>query len=455
MHERQGQETQERKPAPQPVTTPTDDRGLLDLQRTAGNAAVAAAMSTDAVWRPPPDFVIEDRGSCATGEDVALTLGAWANNVYGQANALTGERADAVRTVANAARDMSVDFAPKASLTQQDIGVLTAFATTATGLVQARIREAAQEFASALVLPDIDETKNNDLLADLAEQAHLAFIDTSAQDKLGQLIGLIKQAKAANDQVKEYAGKVEKVSKQLQILQGAVKIGQLAKELQELNKRLGEQIEEAKKSVELAREIATVLGVDNTSNGTEMMQGIRQFQAAFGLVDRVIGSPLGEAVPIFGDLWKKWYKPMVDACFKQLAIIAKYDEAEKRNEAIFETMTNGPRNAGGAPIITEELMKKNYFPGGQPVFDYVHAVRGERPAVMTEEVRKYFIDRQDQFNIKEDDGNQIKVESFSLFDTGTWHFKENRKSNLESWIAKNIDKVWALLYGENGRYIGY
>jgi hypothetical protein len=446
MHERQGQDAQERKPAPQPVTTPTDYRGLL----AAGNAAVAAALTT---WQPPSGFLLEGQGPCNTGEQVMLTLGTWANNVYSQANTLDGEPADAVRRVANAARDMGVEFSTKPSLTPKDVDVLVAFATTATDLVQSRIREAAAKFASELKLPDIDDTKNDNLLGDLAEQAHLAYINDSAKDQLGKILGLIKQAKAANDQVKDYAGKVEKVSKQLQILQGAVKIGQLAKEVQELNKRLGEQIEQAKKSVELAREIATALGVDNTSNGTEMMAGIRQFQAAFDLVDRVIGSPLGEAVPVFGPLWTKWYKPMVNACFKELAKIAKYDEASGRNDRIFETMNNGPRNPSGTPIISEP--QKNYFPGGQAVFDYVHSVRGGRPAVMTEEARKYFISQQDKLNINEDAGNQITVESFSLFDTGTWHFKENRKSNLETWIAKNIEKVWALLYGENGRYIGY
>ena len=40
----------------------------------------------------------------------------------------------------------------------------------------------------------------------------------------------------------------------------------------------------------------------------------------------------GKAVPLFGELWSKWYKPMIDACVKGLRVLARYEERQGREE---------------------------------------------------------------------------------------------------------------------------
>jgi hypothetical protein len=81
-----------------------------------------------------------------------------------------------------------------------------------------------------------------------------------------------------------------------------------------------------------------VLGaITSTANGTAMMTGIKQFSAGIDLVDKVIGT-FGKAVPLFGDLWSKAYKPMIDACVKGLGVIARAEELRGREFEVLDLM---------------------------------------------------------------------------------------------------------------------
>ena len=97
-----------------------------------------------------------------------------------------------------------------------------------------------------------------------------------------------------------------------------------------------------------------------------MMKGVAQFAAGMDLLDKVIGK-WGKAVPVFGDLWSKWYKPMVDAAIKGLTKIAGLMEIKDREQVVGEWMiddsSGANRDANGAPVHPQAVPGEGRVPG--------------------------------------------------------------------------------------------
>lgn len=366
--------------------------------------------------------------------------------MHEQANSLDDAAAEGLRGWARQVTAQADKYAAKPALAADDPKFLNAFLDRAGQMARKEIAAAAERALAAIEIPTTTATDGmwERIKEDMDEKAHQAYIGTN-QDQLGKVLGMIAKTEAISGQVKEYTGKVQEVTKQLGALKAAAKIGELAKSIQELNAKFAEQVGEAKKTISLIREIATAAGIDNTSNGTAMMEGVNAFSAGIGLVDKLMGSSLGKAVPVFGDLWNKWYKPMVDACIKSLKIIASSDERQGRSLVVVEFLTNGAKMPNGAPKLGKYEESQNYFPGGQSVLTYLYGVRTGNQVALDDQTKTFFLQRTDIFNVNEEKSKLHK---------GEWHlFSKNEEDNVASWIAAHIDKVWAMLYGDLGRYI--
>jgi hypothetical protein len=438
-------------PAKRPAEPPTGPK-LLDLQRKAGNAAVTALVQRDTptatavVWKIPTDLLLPGLSpEASTGDEVHSIISFASLQLQEQANSLDDTAAESLRGMARQMTAEAGKFAGKPTLDAGDPKYLTNYLNMAGQLAQREVAAAVERAVSTLEIPDgKDDGMWQRIQEDLDEKAHQAYISTN-QDQLGKVLGMIKKTEEISGQIKEYTSKVQEVTKHLSSLKAVAKVGEMAKSIGELNAKFAAQVAEAKKTVDLIRQIATAAGVDNTSNGTAMMQGVNAFEAGIGLVDKVIGSSLGKAVPVFGDLWNKWYKPMVDACIKSLKIIAGTDERQGRELIVVNFLTRGEKMPNGAPKLGKYEESQNYFPGGQQVLTYLYGVRSGNRVPLDDATKKFFLARTDIFNVNE--------KTDQLHD-GEWHlFSANKQDNVSGWIAAHIDKVWAMLYGDLGRYI--
>jgi hypothetical protein len=424
---------------------------LLKLQRQAGNSAVTTLVQRDTatavVWKIPADLLLPGLSPEAhSGDEAAAILNFAALQLHEQANSLDDVAGEQLHGMGRQLASEAGKFTGKPALAAGDPKYLTNYLNMAGTLAQRTVAAAAERALAAIEIPTTTATDGmrERLKEDMDEKAHQAYIGTN-QDQLGKVLGMIAKTEAISGQVKEYTGKVQEVTKHLGALKTAAKIGDLAKSIQELNAKFAEQVAEAKSTVSLIREIATATGIDNTSNGTAMMEGVNAFQAGIGLVDKLMGTTLGKAVPVFGDLWNKWYKPMVDACIKSLKIIAGTDERQGRSLIVVEFLTNGAKMPNGAPKLGKYEESQNYFPGGQSVLTYLYGVRTGNRVPLDDHTKTFFLQRTDIFNVSEEKDKLHK---------GEWHlFSKNEDDNVASWVAAHIDKVWAMLYGDLGRYI--
>lgn len=466
---------------------------VIDLQRSAGNAAVTVALTqpvpvmqagpaieagpatrTDVpvqtdptpgapgattgtvTWIAPAEVTLFGQPvPCTDKEQVAAVLRALAIQLREQGGALDTDAETALLGMADKVDAEVAKYAVGGALEAGDPAYLTGYVDLARSLASQQLEAAVSRFVSQLSFPAWDQEGYQKVIDDLNEQSHLAFI-ASNQDALATIVDTVTKAKDLNGKIGGYTEKVESVKKQIGDVKGLTKIFDMSKKIQDLNKAFGEQVDEAKKVVDVVHDIAILTGVTGTSNGTTMMEGINQFEATMRLLDKTVGK-FGKAVPVFGDLWTKWYKPMTDACIAALKKIAKYDEREGRELEIAGMMIaqgdgSVVRDGNGAPVLTPAAIAGGYFPGGQAVFSYVYGVRQGATPALTAEVRDFFLDRKDLFNVQEDEQEKVKEGDWSLFSPSSW-FRSGRKNNVGAWVASHIDKVWGVLYGDIGRFI--
>jgi hypothetical protein len=258
-----------------------------------------------------------------------------------------------------------------------------------------------------------------------------------------------------NSRAGRYSGKIVTLSERVEAMKSSG-VADRAKQLKEFSKDLDERIGEVKEILEITNDIATIAGAQGHPDGTAMMQGIDQFAAGIDIVDKTIGK-LGKSVPLFNDLWSKWYKPMVDACIKGLMKLAGLMEVKDRDDVIATWMTEngGQRDSYGSPVIPPSYLAKGIFPGGQAVFSYLHCYRGGRPAPpMSEAVKVFFLERQDIMNEMSSDKGGELTSDWKLFSPSTWS-TSGRETNLATWLPNHWQTVWSMFYGRYASYIPY
>jgi hypothetical protein len=463
------------KQPPAPTTgVPDGEHWVLGLQRRAGNAAVTALLdrgpaapvrrapdiATAASFTVPAslsgaeqDQVVTDRDSCRRAL-LLVSLG-----LDERAGDLDPAGEAALHNMARLTRAEAAKLAGPGPLAAADAGYLNGFlALTASGekqAFQAAVQRLLDLFEQAEPTP-ADRAQLEALEDDLAEALHQRFI-AHEEDELRKLVDLTGKVKSWNAKVGEYAGKVADHAKHAGDIRGVDDVAARAKQLKELSKSLGEKLGTAKEILEVANDLATIAGAQGRPDGTAMMQGIGQFAAGIDLVDKSMGR-FAKAVPLLGELWSKYYKPLVDGCIKGLTKLAGIMEVKDRSDVVAmwnidETGGMLERDANGAPIIPKLYVAKGIFPGGQPVFSYLWCLREGRDAPpMSEAVKVFFLDRRDIMNQIASTKSDELSSDWQLFSPSTWG-SSGRATNLETWLPGHWQTVWSMLYGEYGRWV--
>ena len=152
-------------------------------------------------------------------------------------------------------------------------------------------------------------------------------------------------------------------------------------------------------------------------------------------------------MPVFGDLWSQWYKPMVEACIKGLTKLAGLMESKDRELVIGIWNVEGggvARDPNGAPVIPPQYIAKGDFPGGQPVFSYMWCLReGRQPPAMDDAVHDFFYKNRNLLNAANGGKDELDY-NFHLF-------AKNRLIGLDGWLSRHWSDVWSMLYGRYAR----
>jgi hypothetical protein len=397
------------------------------------------------------DLVVGDRAEASTAL-MAVALG-----LEDRATALDDQGEASLRSMAKTTRTEAAKLTAPGPLSQSEAGYLNGFLTLATSTEQMAVEQAVGRFVAMFQTAKPtkeDQERIEHLEDDLAETLHQRYIGHQ-DDQIKKLVELTEKVKSWSDKVSEYSGKIGELSDKLEGVRKIATVAEQAKKLKEFTKDLGEKLDEAKEIGEIANDVATIAGVQGHPDGTAMMQAIDGFAAGIDLVNKTMDK-FGKAVPLFNELWDKWYKPMVDACIKGLVKLAGLLEVQQREDAVAMwqvQQTDGTlkRDANGAPIIEPDYIRLNIFPGGQAVFAYLYCLReGRQPPPMSDDVKEYFLSRRDIMN-EVDTDNQL-TSDWRFLSPSTWSLK-GRETNLVSWLAGHWGIVWSMLYGEYGRAV--
>jgi hypothetical protein len=450
---------------------PIDPRQIAALQGVVGNrttsALVVARQPAPAPATPAPaaapagliqrytvpgEFTLSGGGTVITdrpGANAALRTLAFLLTSRGEELDAEGERM--FLGMAKTVQAEADKYTGEGELTEEDAGKLGSFLDVVRWTASAAFQSAMTRTADKISSLFATGNELDSALEDLDEAAHLQFIAQN-QDELGKVLAAITRANDLASKIKDYAGKATKLKDYTSGLGAFDGLAKMAEKLKSGSGQVSDLLGKAKDIMTTARNIGTLAGVANTSNGTAMMQSIGQFEAAIGLVDKTVGK-FGKEVPVFGDLWSKWYKPMTDACIKSLKVIAKAEEREGRMSEVAEWLMNpeSPRDPCGAPLIGAWAELNRYFPGGQPVLNYLYVLRHGGAPAMNDTVRDYFLDRTDLFNAG---GGEDKLEEseWKLLSPETW-WRSGRANNVATWLRANVNMVWGVLYGDVGHYI--
>ncbi|MBW4437439.1 MAG: hypothetical protein KME04_09915 [Pleurocapsa minor GSE-CHR-MK-17-07R] len=329
---------------------------------------------------------------------------------------------------------------PTASLTVDDIGQLSivgGYASTAyeTGLntLRVRLRNEVQPLTQAPDLSGLNVIKSH-----VAERLHSAFNNGGSSSSVAQL-------RSTMEAIDGYRGHVDRVISWGTTLTSLFSAGSRASEfmtsLGERSATLRTGVERLTQVVTTADALRTLLGSTDTG---EAQEGIARFRASLDLID--VGMSFASAVPLMGALWSNYYAPMTRAILNGLQRIYDARDREGRETALYEWMTGDSRPSDRAPIISAAV--RSFFPGGQPVLNFMYAVVNNLDPEVTPSVERYFVDNAGRFNAGLESSARLGTESDSTwYDPTTWGSAE-RAPGLLRWVRQNKNTVWAQLYGD-------
>jgi hypothetical protein len=286
-----------------------------------------------------------------------------------------------------------------------------------------------------------------------AALAQMSFADTSDMDKLqenldeemrkaflqGTDTSRISQIKSAIGAIKEYKGHADKVAGWAKDANSVLKSAKLKEFLETFGKRskqLDTGLKYVGKVLDAAKFIDGLLGDQGPGQSSN---DIAKFETSIKGIDVVMG--FASAIPGLGQLWTYYYKPLTEACIKHLKYILRLQDEQKRDLTMAGWVTDEKkgRGPGNVPIIPPPLMSA--FPGGQSVLNYMYLLINSGEATMTPEVETFFITHKDLFNAGAEKKDEIDTHK------EWWIFGKTTSPNLISWITRNANTVWAMLYG--------
>jgi hypothetical protein len=317
------------------------------------------------------------------------------------------------------------------ALTQDDVNKLeiaSGFAKTAADSGRQAISGLISTALAQISIADTSDMDN--LQENLDEEMRKAFLqgtDTSRISQIKSAIGAIKEYKGHAEKVAGWATKANILLKSTKLKEFLEAFGKRSKQLDTGLKYVGNVLDAAK----------FIDGLLGDQGPGQSSNDIAKFETSIKGIDFAMG--FASAVPGLGQLWTYYYKPLTEACIKHLKYILRLQDEQKRDLTMVGWMTDEKkgRGPGGVPIIPPSLMSA--FPGGQSVLNYMYLLVNGGAATMTPEVETFFVTHKDLFNAGAEKKDEIDTE---------WHFfRKTTSPNLVNWIPRNVNTVWAMLYG--------
>lgn len=408
---------------------------------TDADTESVAAATTPQTWTVP-DIFDDLEHTASTRRDAALACLLMADRLSRLQRVLgEGDGAALIRNTLPSLHDMPATLNavedPDATLTGDDVVRLMiagSFASSAyeTGLNTLRTR-LNDQFRPVTRPPDF--TGLNSVKEQLAERLHSAFNNGTSDSDMQRM-------RETMETIDGYRGHVDRFISWTGTVTGLFSRTRRASEFLE---SIGERAAPLSTGIERLTQIVTAADALNRLMGSastgEAQEGIASFRATLDLID--IGMSFATAVPLLSSLWSNYYSPMTRAILTGLERIYDAADLQARQITMIQWMQR-PRPSDEAPIIPGSLM--SYFPGGQPVLDFMYAVVNDLDPEVTPAVEQYFIQNIDRFNAGLETG-QLETESDSTwYDPRTWG-SADRAPGLLRWVRGQQDVVWAQLYG--------
>jgi len=404
--------------------------GHLLLQRQGGGQPTPAPATAKIIWQMPFDLgPASDRGTARAG------LVVMADQLNSLRDFLSAEEVVQLKGALKGINDERVALAGNGPLTSADVTDLNIITVLVKASYNQKYESAKNRMKAALAQIFARDTSVEEEAA--AEALHIAFIEGAGEDRIGALKETVSSLKAYSEKSKKVAEWAKKAASAIDAAKTVEAMEKVIKGAEGVGKAIGH----IQNFLTVARSFATIAGFDNQKAG-EMQNDINKFQATIDAIDVVM--TFAKAVPLLGTLWSSYYKPLTDACIKGLAKIARLLDKPRRELALVEWMMD-PRPAGQTPIIPKGLDR--FFPGGQPILDFMYPLLNEGTPVVTSTVEQFFLSYLKQMNVGQPEGEKLEKESQShWYNPFTWGTPA-KAPNLMEWAEKNKDMVWAMLYG--------
>lgn len=410
--------------------------GAKTLQRDGPNggaaapsapAAAPAAAVPPASWRMPFDL-----GSVSTHEQARENL---FQVTVGLVNLMpnSGEPRDQeLSDLADELRSWAEQFQSPGPITASEARSLNGFTADYERVYNARMADTRARIRAgldSLDSPPPDTTATEQLLA---EELHNAFVE-GAQDRVGAIRQSLERLAAYTErinQVATWAGRAKAVLGEVRFLNQLERLG-----------TVHSIVEKVQNVATAARALATISGLDNQAAGGDQ-NDLNRFEAAIDLID--VAMPLASGVPLVGQLWSSYYAPVTRACIRLLRQIARASDLQGRQLALldwWDRRTPGDR----PPRISPEL--ERYFPGGQPVLDFMYPLVNDGDARVSSAVEQFFLQHRSMFNVRQESWNQLEEHDNSdWYNPFSWG-NDNSAPNLLPWAQRNRNHIWSMLYG--------
>ena len=307
-------------------------------------------------------------------------------------------------------------------------GDLNSFYREKLGILRRRITGGFESFTT------VQDTSAQE--SQLNEQLHNAFIEGS-EDQIGEIRAVVDALIAYNRQVQQLFSFAQSVASRIGAAQTASALQNVAGRGATVTSLAGK----VRNVLTAARALATISGVDNQAVG-DAQNSINQFEAAMDGID--LAMTLAKAVPLIGQLWSNYYRPLINHIIVLLRQLFRDIDRLRRNQALAEWAMDNEGGGDSAPIIPVHLAQ--YFPGGQPVLNFMYAVVNFGEGSPTPAVERFFMDHMELFNTGEQDSN-LERDGWDWYNPFSWG-EERQLTNLTTWVQSNANTVWAMLYGD-------
>jgi hypothetical protein len=333
------------------------------------------------------------------------------------------------------ARGYGHQFEQEGPLTQWEASNLNGFGQEVQQFHDTHLSRARRRLEQSIrPLAEISPQDTTQLEADLAEELHYAFIDGSP-DRIATVREALDQIKEYNERVQQVASWGARISGQIRMANTAAVLSSIARG----SESVGELLGRVNHVLTAARAISTIVGAGPRAGG-ETQDAINQFEQALEVVD--VAMSFADAIPLIGTLWSQYYYPVAQACIRTLRVIARERDRDVRDLAHLDW--EQARIQGVAPRIPAG--NDRFFPGGQPVLDFMFALMTGGTPEVTPAVEGFFLQHLELFNSGRGTGAELEATGSTWYNPLSW-LEEDHIPDLAGWVLRHRSHVWAMLYG--------